>query len=400
MGQFNRRHIGRILLDGKFLTQQDLDRALIEQQRTRELLGQVLVRMGVLKEHDVTAPLMIQAHLGRMEDAVRIAAGERQLLGALLVQSGHITGEQLDHAIAEQKRSGEMLGEVFVRLGLLTERQLNGLLDFQQNQDAGGVTPLRLGELLVATGYISRSQLDDALTKQGISNKRLGEVLVEEGYVRPSQIQHGIRLQKMLVHSVLAAIMSLGIGAAVTESADAAAWDGMGSCAFSEQLKNPAQRSQYIVLVAQATAGTAATARSMQDMPEQFIPTDPEEMYQGITTASFQTTSDTYDPVSLKCLGCHDGVNAPIAAGTYRNDPGGTGFGQRMKGGDHPIGMDYAAYAAASRGFKNLHQLDNNIVLIDGKVGCLSCHNPLNPAKFHLSVTNTNSTLCLTCHNK
>ena len=70
-----------------------------------------------------------------LDDAVKIAAGERQLLGALLVQSGRITGKQLDHAIAEQKRSGEKLGVVFTRLGMLTERQLSALLEFQHNQE-------------------------------------------------------------------------------------------------------------------------------------------------------------------------------------------------------------------------------------------------------------------------
>jgi chitinase len=213
MEQKVRRHIGQILLDGKFLSSHDLDRALDEQKHTKELLGQVLVRMGVLKERDVKVPLLVQDHLCHIDDAVKIAVGERKLLGALLVQSGHITNQQLDHAIAEQKRSGEKLGEVFTRLGLLTERQLTALLDFQQNQGTStpAACPLRLGELLIATGYISRTQLDDALQKQTVSHKRLGDVLVEEGYVRPGRVKYGIRLQKMLLNSVLAAILSLGV---------------------------------------------------------------------------------------------------------------------------------------------------------------------------------------------
>ncbi|WP_052440697.1 Ig-like domain-containing protein, partial [Geobacter sp. OR-1] len=225
MGHLIRRHIGQILLDGKFLSRRELERALEEQKKTKELLGQVLVRMGVLHERDVTAPLLLQEHLGHLHDAVKVAAGERRLLGALLVQSGKITTKQLDQAIAEQKRTGERLGEVFIRLGLLTERQLTALLDFQHNQTEKSDGPLRIGELLVATGHISKDQLEKALAKQTISHKKLGEVLVEEGYVRPSQIKYGIRLQKMLVRSVLAAILSMSMSSISSASSVILRWD-------------------------------------------------------------------------------------------------------------------------------------------------------------------------------
>ncbi|MBC7962366.1 MAG: fibronectin type III domain-containing protein [Steroidobacteraceae bacterium] len=225
MRQLIKRHIGQILLDGGFLPNRDLDRALEEQKHTKELLGQVLVRMGLLKERDFKVPLIVQQHLGDIDGAVRIAAGERQLLGVLLVHSGHITNQQLDHAIAEQKRSGEKLGEVFMRLGLLSERQLTALLDFQKNQCGATSGPLRLGELLIATGFISRKQLDEALQKQSISHKKLGEVLIDAGYVRPSLVKYGICLQKMVMGSVLAAILSLGMNATSFASSAKFKWD-------------------------------------------------------------------------------------------------------------------------------------------------------------------------------
>jgi len=202
------RHIGRILLDGQFVSQQMLDSALEEQKRTKELLGQVLVRMGVLTAEDVEIPLLAQQHLGTISEAVKIAAGERQLLGALLVQSGKITSEELDRAIAEQQRSGEQLGEVFKRLGMLTGQQLNALLDFQHSQETVNDSPFRLGELLVATGQITREQLESALNQQRITHHKLGEVLVEAGYVDSKRINYGIRLQKMVMKAVLVAILT------------------------------------------------------------------------------------------------------------------------------------------------------------------------------------------------
>src|SRR5512138_2857116 len=97
----NRRKIGQILIDGGFLKRNNVKQACEEQKRSKELLGQVLVRMGVLKQSDIKEPLLIQDHLSTISDAVKIAAGERLLLGTMLVESGQITGKQLDIAIAE-----------------------------------------------------------------------------------------------------------------------------------------------------------------------------------------------------------------------------------------------------------------------------------------------------------
>jgi len=204
------RHISNIMSDRGSSAQHDVDSVLEEQKRTKELLGQVLAKMGLITGDDAKEPRLVQ-HDSGITSAANIAAGERHLLGELLVQSGQITNEQLDLAIAEQQRSGERLGEVFKRFGMITDRQLNSLLDFQLNQDVGHASPLRLGELLVATGHITREQLQDALRKQAVSHHKLGEVLVEAGYIRPSRIKYGIRLQKMLLGAVLAAILSLEV---------------------------------------------------------------------------------------------------------------------------------------------------------------------------------------------
>lgn len=210
MQKQHRHYIGRILLDGGFLSSRDLERALVEQRNTNELLGQVLVGMGILDQTDLKAALSLQEYLDHPEAAVKAAAGTRQMLGELLIHAGHITSEQLEHALAEQKKSGEKLGEVFMRLGLLTARQLDAVLDFQRTQSdpKPSPNPLRLGELLISKGYISREQLDDALFKQPLSNKKLGEVLIEEGYAQPHHIKHGIHLQHMLLAAALAALLT------------------------------------------------------------------------------------------------------------------------------------------------------------------------------------------------
>jgi hypothetical protein len=215
------RYIGQILVDGGFVSTRDLEHALDEQRNTNELLGHVLTKMGVIDPAELKVALSVQEQLACLEDAVKAAAGVRQMLGALLLQAGQINEEQLEQAISEQKKNGGKLGEIFVRLGFLTERQLNALLAFQKGQEEVRATnsPLRLGDILVSAGYISREQLDCALGKQSVSRKKLGEVLLEEGYVQPQQIRHGINLQQKLLTSILVGILALAAMPATEASA-------------------------------------------------------------------------------------------------------------------------------------------------------------------------------------
>ncbi|PIQ83504.1 MAG: type II secretion system protein GspE [Candidatus Omnitrophica bacterium CG11_big_fil_rev_8_21_14_0_20_63_9] len=54
-------------------------------------------------------------------------------LGEILIEKKLISGQALEHALIEQKKSGELLGRILVRLGYLTERQLlEGLADHLQ----------------------------------------------------------------------------------------------------------------------------------------------------------------------------------------------------------------------------------------------------------------------------
>ncbi|HEX9023316.1 MAG TPA: cytochrome c3 family protein [Geobacteraceae bacterium] len=150
-----------------------------------------------------------------------------------------------------------------------------------------------------------------------------------------------------------------------------------GHCFFSERLKNPAVKSAYLKRLAYFEEGAASGG------------SDVEAMYGNIKKADY-ATGDAYrlDPISYECITCHDGSSAPA-----------TGY-------SHPVGMDYDSSTAfsrrhpLSRQFISRGALNPDIVLIGGKVGCLSCHNPLNPERNHLVASNDRSTLCLSCHIK
>ena len=55
----------------------------------------------------------------------------RVRLGELLVRAGLITARQLDEALAEQRRVGKRLGSLLVELGLVSETQVTQILSQQ-----------------------------------------------------------------------------------------------------------------------------------------------------------------------------------------------------------------------------------------------------------------------------
>ncbi len=209
--RITKRLLGKILLDGGFITPGDLESAIQRQKNTNGQLGEILVGIGGLNPIELKAVLSIQKDLSSLDDAVKVGAGVRMLLGELLIKAKKITREQLDVALREQERTGKRLGEILVHQGLLLENELETVLAFQRSQrsEAPGSEKLRLGELLVATGQITREQLEDVLKRQKLSKKKIGELLVEAGYVQPHQIDYGLMLQQKLVTAALIAALSM-----------------------------------------------------------------------------------------------------------------------------------------------------------------------------------------------
>lgn len=173
----------------------------------------------------------------------------------------------------------------------------------------------------------------------------------------------------LLVVGILALGTSLNLGDA---HCGEMAGQSSGNCSFAEELKDSNNRSDYLELLTQL--------RQRVVTPVQYYS---ESMYQEIARAdSPRMRSYGLDPISYQCVSCHDGSIAP--ATRY----------------SHPVGIEYPMYSTYISHFVSRGALNRRIILIDGKVGCLSCHNPLNPGRNHLVMSNDRSRLCLSCHMK
>lgn len=107
--------------------------------------------------------------------------------------------------------------------------------------------------------------------------------------------------------------------------------------------------------------------------------------------AARQEEASVLDAFSLQCLGCH-GESGQLV--TVRGDM------VQHQGSDvaHPIGGVYAEIAA-NGGYREVAVLPAAIILPDGKVSCISCHQGYATVHGDLVIDNAGSALCLTCHD-
>ena len=123
--------------------------------------------------------------------------------------------------------------------------------------------------------------------------------------------------------------------------------------------------------------------------------------YQFYTTLSGQT-GDITGQIKL-CLICHDGL---VSLDNYGGASGGSNFiaagaqvGPDLRT-EHPIGVDYPDSAS---GYYTVAAVEATLPLYDAgeRVECGSCHDPHDTTNSpFLRVSNANSDLCLTCHDK
>lgn len=119
------------------------------------------------------------------------------------------------------------------------------------------------------------------------------------------------------------------------------------------------------------------------------------------TSSSCQDLMMTLDAESIECVSCHEGS---VSSGASLS-------ACHMGNCDHPMGVDYGFLASRNRGLAN-PPLAPAIRLVNNRMGCVSCHIPY--ADGHedaaqtlsdgqdkkLSVDNTGSRLCTSCHLK
>lgn len=96
------------------------------------------------------------------------------LIGQRLIEAGYLTEADLQKALELQMETGLLLGEVCL---------LKGWINYDQLKECLPSLRSKIGERLLASGYITMEQLWIALLEQRHSGHLLGEILVSRGWV-------------------------------------------------------------------------------------------------------------------------------------------------------------------------------------------------------------------------
>ena len=171
--------LGEALISLHILSPEDLAKALRSQTRNRNLpLGELLVNHGVISREELREALEIKR--AQLPDN----APSLPMLDPMVF---HTTASppQLAAAVAEHDKQKQRPGDVLLSDHVTTPEQLHAAIEAQSRMPM-----VRIGEALIALGYITESQLAAALTNQGKDRKvPLGELLVREGLITRANLQ-------------------------------------------------------------------------------------------------------------------------------------------------------------------------------------------------------------------
>ncbi|HEX9445616.1 MAG TPA: ATPase, T2SS/T4P/T4SS family [Candidatus Binatia bacterium] len=111
-------------------------------------------------------------------------------LGELLVQESLVTREQLEEALAAQKKQQVYmpLGEVCIDLKFITRDQLRKIISAHKKR-------IPIGELLANLGLVTPQQVEESLQEQKAAGKKLGEVLIEKGFLTEKALISALNMQ-------------------------------------------------------------------------------------------------------------------------------------------------------------------------------------------------------------
>jgi hypothetical protein len=175
--------LGNYLLKTETITKIHLEEALRIQQRGRQVLGELLVSMGLCSAQDIENVIQFQREVRETH-----RSGVEKL-GSILIQQGKVPPPKVDEAVKLQSIGRQPFGAILVALGACTADDIMQALDIQQRWRSRPRPPGdRLGEVLVKQGIITEKALEDPLLEHMRDEKPLGRILIDRNICTPEQI--------------------------------------------------------------------------------------------------------------------------------------------------------------------------------------------------------------------
>ena len=111
-------------------------------------------------------------------------------LGEILKESGFVSDEGIEEALEQQKRLRSIrIGEIIAENNRLAQETVDKAIQNVMQKTTPGSKKVRVGELLVSAGLITKDQVKKALESQESGRKkRIGTLLIENGFITEQQL--------------------------------------------------------------------------------------------------------------------------------------------------------------------------------------------------------------------
>jgi type IV pilus assembly protein PilB len=224
------QRLGSLAVERGYISDDGLHQAVQEQQRTGGLLGRILIKHGHLSEDQLARLLAEQMGIPYVEALDDGEINERLAANLLRLDAVQFSAVpyrmddgMLEVAIADPRRMVDIeaivqrpvkfvastesavmeriekmyadnkgrLGETLLMNKKLKREQLRKALEEQAK--LGKVKPL--GEILVDLGYVTQTDVDEALNKQRSGGGRLEDTLVQSGKISPEMLAKSLAMQ-------------------------------------------------------------------------------------------------------------------------------------------------------------------------------------------------------------
>ncbi|HEY9714294.1 MAG TPA: hypothetical protein V6C72_12565, partial [Chroococcales cyanobacterium] len=247
--------LGDLLVNAGVISIKQLGEAFRKVGNSNLYLGQMLVLCGFLKTQDLTAGLEAQSHIkDRLVDprtarralglackhsitfqealvqlGVSLNSAAANKLGDLLLEAQLIEPEQLRASLEKSQATGLPLGRVLVLNFALPEKYLIRALEMQLRLRDGLITKeeaierlansasagddleitfaeqhvIRLGELLVRAGILSKADVLNVLEVGLDKNQKIGQLFIKFGFLNDYLLEAALNLQQMIDNSFL-----------------------------------------------------------------------------------------------------------------------------------------------------------------------------------------------------
>ena len=195
--------LGELLTRAGLLPRARLDAALERQVKHNGKLGALLVELGLIDEAELYAVLALQTslHQAEAEDVILFL---RARLGDILLGAAAITEHQLLRSLLQQERSGEPLGEILLRQGVISLAVREGALGFQRTLSSPLRDRFRLGRMLLEARIVDPTTLEAAIRRQRGARVKLGDTLLEMGAITQEVLEAFLKRQRRLLAALAA----------------------------------------------------------------------------------------------------------------------------------------------------------------------------------------------------